>query len=352
MTHFYSQADNFAKHLGFLRTTYGISQTTTPSPTPTPPPQPPRVTQRPQPSSPTSPRLVRPPNVPDIYEEDEPADEGSYPERGSPKRRPKVTKIPRMSIPEAPRSLPTPDTDSPIRIDFVVNSLNRKKPSRRQSGILVHPQDRDERKVKRPLSPAPSSPARHEIDLVEDGDEDAPLGIVEEDTDIDEVLLVSARKTKSEIPMRKVSKSSDRETDETARKEDKKKKKALSDYEAYHSSSDSAPATKRVKSRLQDVTNSPSPRLSPVPPADGKLCLYHRHTSSHWISDAEAISIPTSSSGRSVSPGLPTPRPSSPVADADSDAAGGRERRVRKSVNYAEPKLNTYVIQFIPVHLP
>lgn len=27
----------------------------------------------------------------------------------------------------------------------------------------------------------------------------------------------------------------------------------------------------------------------------------------------------------------------------DSAAAGGRERRVRKSVNYAEPKLNTYV---------
>ncbi len=28
-------------------------------------------------------------------------------------------------------------------------------------------------------------------------------------------------------------------------------------------------------------------------------------------------------------------------------AEGGRERRTRKSVNYAEPKLNTYVLQSI-----
>lgn len=43
--------------------------------------------------------------------------------------------------------------------------------------------------------------------------------------------------------------------------------------------------------------------------------------------------------------GLPTPRASSPVlamtASESESQIGGRERRVRKSVNYAEPKLNT-----------
>lgn len=56
---------------------------------------------------------------------------------------------------------------------------------------------------------------------------------------------------------------------------------------------------------------------------------------------------------------LPTPLPSSvantpntqhstlPSSDAEANAnAASRERRTRKSVNYAEPKLNTYVYFF------
>ena len=42
---------------------------------------------------------------------------------------------------------------------------------------------------------------------------------------------------------------------------------------------------------------------------------------------------------------LPTPRASSPISQQESDETQlcGRERRVRKSINYAEPKLNTSV---------
>lgn len=38
---------------------------------------------------------------------------------------------------------------------------------------------------------------------------------------------------------------------------------------------------------------------------------------------------------------LPTPRASSPVMAESESQFGGREKRVRKSINYAEPKLNT-----------
>jgi hypothetical protein len=38
-----------------------------------------------------------------------------------------------------------------------------------------------------------------------------------------------------------------------------------------------------------------------------------------------------------------TPRASSPGPSSEPEQAGARERRVRKSINYAEPKLNTYV---------
>ena len=52
-------------------------------------------------------------------------------------------------------------------------------------------------------------------------------------------------------------------------------------------------------------------------------------------------------------PSLPTPRASSsppPASEADpATTAAGREKRTRKSVNYAEPKLNTYVfIDLVP----
>ena len=58
---------------------------------------------------------------------------------------------------------------------------------------------------------------------------------------------------------------------------------------------------------------------------------------------------PQSTPGTTPAPShLPTPRNSSPppiplpIADAEASTTG-RERRVRKSVNYAEPKLNTCV---------
>jgi hypothetical protein len=63
---------------------------------------------------------------------------------------------------------------------------------------------------------------------------------------------------------------------------------------------------------------------------------------------------PSSTPGPTPAPShLPTPRNSSPppipLPLADSEASTmGRERRVRKSINYAEPKLNTCVSMRLP----
>ena len=45
-------------------------------------------------------------------------------------------------------------------------------------------------------------------------------------------------------------------------------------------------------------------------------------------------------------PPSPSQDPSSPILE-QAEEPNGREKRVRKSVNYAEPKLNTYVHSFL-----
>jgi len=44
-------------------------------------------------------------------------------------------------------------------------------------------------------------------------------------------------------------------------------------------------------------------------------------------------------------PPSPSRDSSSPTPSEQADGAAGREKRVRKSVNYAEPKLNTWVFK-------
>jgi hypothetical protein len=56
--------------------------------------------------------------------------------------------------------------------------------------------------------------------------------------------------------------------------------------------------------------------------------------------EEDLVAVPTATSARPSRPHSPIPLPHVQVPTA-SDGEGGRERRVRKSVNYAEPKLNT-----------
>ncbi|KAH9978470.1 hypothetical protein BJV74DRAFT_859380 [Russula compacta] len=108
--------------------------------------------------------------------------------------------------------------------------------------------------------------------------------------------------------------------------------------------------------RLQDVTNGSGGRVS-LPPLDTNISDQDRHrTPSDTDSDMPSSALtysstrpPLSTPGTTPAPShLPTPRNLTPppiplpLPPAESDALTmGRERRVRKSINYAEPKLNT-----------
>jgi hypothetical protein len=174
-----------------------------------------------------------------------------------------------MSIPEPPRPIAEPE--SPLYIDFAlnsINSVNRRKPIRRQSGMLLGPHSREAMEMERPLSPAPSSPARPETGILDD-DEAEQVDLYDGEFDIEEVEYAPPKKEKlaATTPHPKKSSKIHEYEQETNPKE--KKKKVSSDRETAYSATDSEPATKKVKSRLKDVTNSP--RLSPVPPSDGEF---------------------------------------------------------------------------------
>lgn len=141
------------------------------------------------------------------------------------------------------------------------------------------------------------------------------------------------------------------------------------------------------KPKLKDVTNSPPPRpsLATIDFAHGKLDVsscekvdvdsgfIDRERQRTPISDTPSTSVSSSNPPRSflatpapktsLSSYLPTPRASSPAPPPEPElepepelssadpSTGGRERRVRKSINYAEPKLNTCVMMSICVEI-
>ncbi|KAL1726641.1 hypothetical protein EV714DRAFT_287062 [Schizophyllum commune] len=268
-----------------------------------PPPSPklPRA-QRPPPkqypSSPTSSplRVCRAPSVPEINEEDETGVSDSEAARRSPTLR-KTKAKPRLSgsrlpMPQRTISPPLDATPGPsMRIDFT--SLTPAPPkristARRQSGLLTIDTQvaRETTKMERPGSP---SPVRETIDIPdEDDDEEAPKPEKKKRTRVDKEQQVV-------------------EATETVRR---KRKTAEADQ---------APTVLASVTRFKDVTNAVQDEASPPP---------------------EAVPSPRPFL---VEPEDPMRQRSSSPIPSDGEAAGlgGRERRVRKSVNYAEPKLNT-----------
>ncbi|KAL1666255.1 hypothetical protein GGG16DRAFT_53120 [Schizophyllum commune] len=267
-----------------------------------PPPSPklPRA-QRPPPkqypSSPTSSplRVCRAPSVPEINEEDETGMSDSEAARRSPTLR-KTKAKPRLSgsrlpMPQRTISPPLDATPGPsMRIDFT--SLTPAPPkristARRQSGLLTIDTQvaRETTRMERPGSP---SPVRETIDIPdEDDDEEAPKPEKKKRTRVDKEQQVV-------------------EATETVRR---KRKTAETDQ---------APTVLASVTRFKDVTNAVQDEPSPPP---------------------EAAPSPRPFL---VEPADPMrQRSSSPIPSDGEAGLGGRERRVRKSVNYAEPKLNT-----------
>ncbi|KAJ3903012.1 hypothetical protein F5879DRAFT_1039652 [Lentinula edodes] len=309
------------KHLSFLRQAFCITEEASSSSSS---PTPPRATQRPLPSadSPNSllyPRLSRAPTIPLIYEDDEPSDptedeDEAKEKTPSPRRRMKVKRLSASRLPLLSRvSSPPPIT---VPIDRSTNSASnstRRKPIRRQSGLLV-----------RQGSPVAGS---HEAA------EDDELAAVLDETE-EEVPVVKKEKRKI---IREKGKEKEKDHETSLRKK-------LRDEMGNEGK----------KFKLADVTNSP--RSQPSQSVDAVLSEVELDVARTSNNRREFLSSspPRSSSGSHFSSNnyLPIPQQSSsppqiPAThdnqDLDSELAqiGGRERRVRKSVNYAEPKLNT-----------
>ncbi|KAK1230077.1 hypothetical protein PQX77_006851 [Marasmius sp. AFHP31] len=335
-TQFFAHLDVFrealglTKHLTFLRRAFNISEQSPQSPSPTPP----KATRRPaDQSSPTSliiPKLAREPTIPRIHEDEEPsASSDDEPEETkvlklSPRRKAKARA--RLSASRLPLPLriasPPPEASTssiPLQIDFesIPQPTTKRKTSRRQSGLVIdtrmtvgvdNTSAAGPLSIPRPPSPAFGSPIRRAAGLAEERDENAisHLGGKNVKRELDEPP-VTVKKPKS-LKREKEGIVLDSESVE------KKKKKNREDGEVLSSEGGG-----EKKPKFKDVTNSP-PVHTPVDPT--------------VMSDFEAAP----SSGRTSH--LPTPSP--PPGEVDADlAAGGRERRVRRSVNYAEPKLNT-----------
>ncbi|KAK0493305.1 hypothetical protein EDD18DRAFT_1179426 [Armillaria luteobubalina] len=301
------------KHLDFLRQTFDIRQHSEP-----PTPLIPRATRRPSPAtsssspSPTN-RLSRPPNVPGICEEEEPiltSEEEQIVIENPPSPRRKVKTKPRLSASKLP--LPSRIASPPPVLDLSSVNVNSlwKKPARRQSGLLTVNIDMVNESLERPVTPVLGM-TKAENEACEEEEEEAAVynglveNVMEEETGEVKVKKEKRRKYK------------DREAD-TPR--DKEMKSILDENGDLNLTSQ--------KLKFKDVTNSPRRRTA----ADNSVDI---------VPDSGAprqflISSPSHTSH------LPTPHPSSPTPPPEPESdTGGRERRVRKSVNYAEPKLNT-----------
>lgn len=381
------------KQLGLIRKTYNISSTT---PDVTPPqraqqPRARRPVQDPTASPPMN-RIARPPDVPEILEEDElelsspespqPVAARNYnPTASPPPARRKKSRAPGSSTGsrQSSRSAsPPPPLDVQVaNYDEQLCKAGKRKPTRRQSGLLttsmsittVTPKGiATELIPSQPLSPAFETPLRLQSPL--DDDDDA----MEEDDGVeiqimDEVATVTAniarrdqrRKDREFVSQRAAEKGEADIAEELqldAGRKDREKRK-VKDY-----TEDLGSPLAGKKPKLKDVTNAPPPRpsltnilgeaVSPTP--RGQLLDQAADRDRVRTPDSDQQGTSSSSSAASYATArpflaastldnyLPTPRSSSPIPhpqDTDGTLFAGRERRVRKSVNYAEPKLNT-----------
>ena len=300
---------------------------------PKPPPAP-TVQSRPQPnnSSPSFPRIARPPGFPEIAEEDEV-------EADPPTLSARRKSLSRLPIP-AKSSIPS----APIEAEEPQPKQKKKSVSRRQSGLMAAGKP-----AQAPLSPPPELAAGQD-----------PLPLIEDDV-IFPVLNEQEEELEAEMAIPK------------KRKRSKRREREDNVLQVLEGTT----------SRLKDVTNSPQ-KTNILPPLDVTgmflpsdfMCVQVGLTITMCIDvgrpgDLDSASeVPTSAtslrtnttkaflSTAATTPCSPTPPigylpsprvSSSPPPEVDTIAkepdpvsnVTGRTGRVRKSVNYAEPKLNT-----------
>lgn len=220
----------------------------------------------------------------------------------------------------------SPQPSQPLGTDLeggAGSGSKTRKASRRQSGLLsLHTESLS---VQRAPSPAFGSPIRRAAGLAEEEEEIAAVTgqLVEVDFEVTEINIpVKRRKSrgKEKAPVLEVSQPQER----------KRTKERTED----ESSTDGG-----GKPCLKDVTNNRA-ALTSIGNTGALFSLPFKVAV--WLNlDLLVHEQDVETPAWKPTPELTT-ESSSPAPQADSEGAfGGRERRARKSVNYAEPKLNT-----------
>lgn len=279
------------KQLGHIRKAHRVSRESS-SPEPEPAPAPPRA-RRPvidPNASPPANRIARAPTIPALYEEDEEEEDDL---RASPTPRKRKGKSrsssssSRLPLPSRTSTPLLPDDDPPFKdFDEQLNRAGKKKPTRRQSGLLTASISittatpngyKTEHLAPRPPSPAFGSPLRRDAALEEEEDQVlATMGVTVPDdgNEVEEPTTVSVTRRKRK------SKDDEEEEDdevETRKKEHEKRKSRYKDegdegdggrkerdrQRSRDREERAAPSSyEGKKPKLKDVTNSPPPRPS------------------------------------------------------------------------------------------
>jgi hypothetical protein len=370
------------RSFGSMRKSFNIPSSKSPSPKKDTLPKARRPVLNPG-ASPHANRLARPPRVPEIFEEDEagsdaPVEDGSQSptpvmRRKKSRSTPSSSRAPAPALTVSPPMIPPPIVAT-IQVDINESLLKqgKKRISRRQSGLINVTSSSSSvssssasssskgRKASplRPPSPAFGSPLRRDAALAEE-EEEYEVILRQRPTSANEVPYLERATSKG----KKKFTLTQAQADEVVVEEDREReKRRLRDDPEI------------AGRRLQNVTNAFGSRVS-LPPLDtnvsgmapfgfksGVIHLLadqdHHRTPSDTDSDMPSSALtsstrpPLSTPGTTPAPShLPTPRNSSPppipIPPAEPDSSTvGRERRVRKSINYAEPKLNTCAFGF------
>ncbi len=227
-------------------------------------------------------------------------------------------------------SSPTPPTTGEVgtqRVDLSApNALTKpRKTIRRQSGLLKV--TTESLAVPRSGSPAFGSPIRLEAGLAEEAEEMAAMHheievVVEAQED-----PVNTDKKEKDKDKRKGKSKEQRESESEEAPREKKRPRDTEDL---------SEVTTKVKSGLRAA-------LQPID-CNGMISLpiyYVAHLL--IVEEPFEVEVKPSAQRQFLRPPSPPQDSSNPTLSEQTDGAAGREKRIRKSVNYAEPKLNTCV---------
>ena len=275
------QTHSLIKHLSHIRKSFHVphgrpsdSEDSQP-----PPPRAKRPTINPD-ASPAPNRLAKAPTFPGIAEDDETnasspedieadveEDEDKVPTLVKRKKTKSRSSDSRLPVPSHPIST-LPDMDvRQIEFEEQLNKVGKRKPTRRQSGLLtsvsittVTPSGFSTELVPpRPPSPAFGSPIRREVGLAEEADERRAINGNDDEEDEVEVILQSAAKREKKEKDRKKERTVERDRDKDKDRQSSSSSSERTKERERKRARDSeppAPAPEGSKSKLKDVTNS------------------------------------------------------------------------------------------------